>query len=38
MDNTDKSLQRSALVMKILGWGTIAFMVLGAFLYPPGIL
>ncbi|HEV3261445.1 MAG TPA: DUF6632 domain-containing protein [Gemmataceae bacterium] len=38
MDNTNNGLQRSALVMRILGWGTIAFVVLGGFLYPPGIL
>jgi hypothetical protein len=24
--------------MKVLGWGLIGFMVVGAFLYPPGIL
>jgi hypothetical protein len=34
----NKSLRRSALVMQILGWGTIVFLVLGPFVYPPGVL
>ena len=38
MESTNKGLQQSALVMQVLGWGTIVFMVISAFLYPPGIL
>jgi hypothetical protein len=38
MTDTAKSLQQSALVMKILGWGLIAGLTGGLFLYPPGFL
>jgi hypothetical protein len=34
----DKRLQQSALVMRIVGWGIIAFGAFGAFIYPPGVL
>lgn len=38
MNEVDKQLKKSALVMKITGWGTIAFGAIAAFVYPPGIL
>jgi hypothetical protein len=38
MINTIKSLQESALVVKILGWGLIGGLTGGLFLYPPGFL
>ena len=38
MSNITKSLEKSALVMKILGWGLIAGLTGGLFLYPPGFL
>ena len=38
MEELDKGLRKSALVMRITGWGTIAFAALGAFIYPPGVL
>ena len=38
MKELDKRLQKSALVMKIVGWGTIAFGAIAGFVYPPGIL
>jgi hypothetical protein len=38
MSGANKGLQQSALVMKILGWGLIAGLTGGLFLYPPGFL
>jgi hypothetical protein len=38
MISASKGLQQSALVMKISGWGVIAFMALVPFLYAPGVL
>jgi hypothetical protein len=38
MNSANEGLQRSALVMKILGWGLIAGLISGLFLYPPGFL
>lgn len=38
MNNVNKGLQQSALVMKILGWGLIISLALAAFLYSPGFL
>jgi hypothetical protein len=38
MNNPRKGLEHSALVMKIVGWGVIAFGAVAAFIYPPGIL
>jgi hypothetical protein len=38
MTIANKGLQRSALVMKILGWGIIVGLGGGLFLYPPGFL
>ena len=38
MNSAIEGLQRSALVMKILGWGLIAGLISGLFLYPPGFL
>jgi hypothetical protein len=38
MNSANKGLQRSALVMKILGWGIIVSLAAGLFLYPPGFL
>ena len=32
------SLEQSALVMKIIGWGLIVSLALAAFLYSPGFL
>jgi hypothetical protein len=36
MNNSNRGLQRSALVMKILGWAILAFGALG-FVYAPGV-
>ena len=38
MNNANKGLEQSALVMKIIGWGLIASLALAAFLYSPGFL
>jgi hypothetical protein len=38
VNGLSKGLQRSALVMRILGWGLIAGLTGGLFLYPPGFL
>lgn len=38
MSSSNNRLQRSARVMKILGWGLIADLTGGLFLYPPGFL
>jgi hypothetical protein len=38
MNDASKGLQRSALVMKISGWGLIVGLTGGLFLYPPGFL
>ena len=38
MKSVNNGLRRSALVMKILGWGLIAGLTGGLFLYPPGFL
>jgi hypothetical protein len=38
MNDTSNNLQSSALVMRIIGWGLIVGLGLGAFLYPPGFL
>jgi len=38
MIGASKGLQRSALVMRILGWGLIVGLTGGLFLYPPGFL
>jgi hypothetical protein len=36
MNTVTKGLKQSALVMRILGWGLIAGLTGGLFLYPPG--
>jgi hypothetical protein len=38
MNNSNKGLRKSALVMKILGWALIAGLTGSLFLYPPGFL
>ena len=38
MSDSEKSLQRSGLVMKIMGWGVIGGSAVGALVYPPGVL
>jgi hydrogenase/urease accessory protein HupE len=38
MNNTNKGLAQSALVMKIIGWGLIVSLALAAFIYSPGFL
>ena len=38
MNDTNKGLKRSSLVMRILGWGLIISLALAAFIYPPGFL
>jgi hypothetical protein len=36
MDSTNKGLRRSALVMKLLGWGLIVGLAAAPFVYAPG--
>jgi hypothetical protein len=38
MSNVDKGLQRSALVMKLMGWGLIAGLAIAPFVYAPGFI
>jgi hypothetical protein len=38
MNSTNKGLQRSALVMKIMGWGLIVGLALAPFVYAPGFM
>ena len=38
MSSSNKTLQQSALVMKIMGWGLIVGLTLAAFVYSPGFL
>ena len=38
MTNTDLQLQRSALVMRIVGWALTIGLILMLFIYPPGFL
>ncbi len=38
MSNANKSLQHSALVMRIMGWGLIIGLALGPVVYAPGFM
>src|SRR5271167_1293384 len=38
MNSTNKELQKSALVMKIMGWCLIVGLALAAFVYSPGFM
>ena len=38
MSDANDGLRKSALVMRVLGWGTIAALVAAPFVYQPGFL